>query len=489
MFYPKIDLLLQQGRHAEAEAAIREDLRDSMDDPMLFVLLSIALRAQEKYHDSEDAARQAIGIDPELDVAWWSLAQTQLERRERKAALESVNKALSIDPHDADYFALKARILSESDKENEALEAAEAGLAIEPENDNCRFFRSILLANLGRHDEAAAESAGLLADDPEDAGNHSAAGWVMAQRGDGRGAQQHFIEALRIDPESEDAREGLAFSLKLSNPILGALLRMLIALDRLPMIPALIGTIVLLQLCDHLADSDYPAPLPQIGYGLRIALVLFFVISLAINPLFDLVLYSSRRTRHALSTEKMRSIKWLIVPLLLGFALVTLWIAGGARSLPFHGAAWFAVARLISEAFDTGNDWARRRMHALSMAAAAVALWVLFVGVVLAPQWKREMVAKIGTMMEEDQAEQDAKSGTGEAPSEAKASDPAVAKVLPMEQSQAHKQMRGLIETMVDRTRFYVRLPVLALWLLSALSNDIANSLTRRAPRNRRGVR
>jgi len=46
---------------------------------------------------------------------------------------------------------------------------------------------------------------------------------------------------LALEPDHEDAREGLAFAFKMRSPILGNVLKLLIAIEKIPLGWALVG--------------------------------------------------------------------------------------------------------------------------------------------------------------------------------------------------------------------------------------------------------
>lgn len=384
---PKIQLLIDQGRHDEAVAAIREALSGDFDNVWLYYLLSVTHLAQDKPRAAEAAAREAISREPEFDLGFFALAQALLDRRRLRDAQKAIDEALRIDPDDATYYAVKARILGERNKNKEALEMAETGLALDPDNDSCRFYRGVILARLGRHEEAADESLGLLADDPEAASNHCARGWTLIQAGRGKEAQERFVEALRIDPESEDARTGLVHAMKLSNPFTGIFLRLLILLDRIPILYLLIGIVVITRIAGWLKNSDFPQPIPFLGDLFLVVFCFFFLISLVVDPLFNLILRFSRTGKHALTNSQSKAVKWFVAPLVIGLLILGLWLFRGANSFPFAALAWFAVAKVVYELFETGHPQVRWAMGLLVLTTVCVAVWIEYASVsIIRPQ-------------------------------------------------------------------------------------------------------
>ncbi len=448
--FPKIELLIDQGRHAEAEAAIREELKTSMDNPFLFYLLALVLLSQEKPKAAEEAARESIRLEADYDMGFYILSRILLSKEKKRESLQAINEAIRIDPEFAAFFSQKAQIYLDWGKYEKSLQAAEEGLAIEPEHDGCRFFRSISLERLGRTEEAEAESLSLLSDDPEDAENHRVRGWVLAQRGDSEGAERHFIEALRIEPDCDDARAGLAFAFKMKRPVLGAVMRSLIWMERIPWWWLIIGIFVGMRLVDQLIHSDLPFPLPQVGSGIRIFVWSAFIVILLIQPLFNLVLQASKTARHALTNRERKGVHWSLVPIFIAFGYLGLWILkGGASMPPTHAIVWAALAKLIHEIFETENPWVSRRLVGVAVFAFAVVLWITYFTY-------GYLLPELFAMIRDSRLAED----DGEPP------------------SVAVERLKRLM-TLHQNTVYY---PSVGLWIIAAFSSDIRGFFVRRSP-------
>ena len=103
-------------------------------------------------------------------------------------------------------------------KFNEALLKANEGLALEADNLTCLNARSMALNKMKKTDEAMATMQDALAQDPDSEFTHTTVGWNLLERGRHKEAATHFREALRINPNMQNAQSGLKEALKSAIP-------------------------------------------------------------------------------------------------------------------------------------------------------------------------------------------------------------------------------------------------------------------------------
>jgi tetratricopeptide (TPR) repeat protein len=205
------------------------------------------LRQQGRYAEAEKYLQQAIGEQPSHAEGYYELAFCYCNwSGHGKKALETIDRAIALDPNRAEFFSLRAWILGNLDRNKEAIQVGDLALELNPYsvlalNAQTRAYsdlqnwkqaetharrtlainaRNELAANLlavalrqqGKLRESAAVTAGLLAQVPDNAMAQCNAGWSALQMGDHRRANQHFLEALRLDPNYDYARRGLLHS-------------------------------------------------------------------------------------------------------------------------------------------------------------------------------------------------------------------------------------------------------------------------------------
>lgn len=444
--------LIERGRFAEAEALLRAALAKDPDDAGLYLHLSRVLARLERPKEAQDAARRAIGLEPDWALPHEVLAEALINSSNLKEAEEAVNSAMALGGEDADLRALLARIFLDRNKPEISLEHATAGLAINPEHDTCRFFRTIALGQLNRHDEADESALGLLSDDPDDSTNHSARGWILLERNAFPEARMHFQEALRIDPDNEDARMGLVRCLQQGNAVLGWFLRLILRIGKVSF-PKLMGIVIIfgIVLPTFLKSEGQPEFLRIIGLVIRTAFLLFFYVAMAARPLFDCILWVSRDGRLALGPYETRAIRWCCLPLLAGFFYLGLWVVGGSKSIPFTGVGWMATAELFYEGFCNRHGWVRRRLLGIAAVACGAALWFSVGQPILLKPIARKVVSN---------AEAFARKNGGV----------------------TEKELRSSLEHLMRARNWAFVYPAFLLFILASYSHEVASALERRAP-------
>ncbi len=449
----KIHILIQRGNFKEAQSLIRARLAEEPNDPDLHLMLAQALFHLDRPKEAEISARKAIGLDPESGHSHEVLAQILVGSSNSKGAEEAVREAMSLDGDSASLRAILARIASDRGKYQKCLEHAQCGLEIDPDDDTCRFYRGIALSRLGHHEEANEVALGLLGDDPEESTNHSVRGWILLETNAIEPAKMHFQEALRLDPDNEDARCGLARCLQQGNPFLGWFLRAIIAVDKISFTKMLVGLVLVgIVLPRFLGGDGMPEAVNIAGQAIRVSMLSFFFMVVVVAPLFSSLLFLSRGGRNALGSYELKAVKWSIVPLLGGVVLLVMWIAGGGKSMPVAALGFLCASTLLYEAIAQRHPWVRRRMLMVAGAASLCAVWFL-----LGPIW---LIAPLA---------------------EAIISNLKAIRQNPDSSMLAEDMKRQLAEMIRVRNYFFTY-PALALYISTSYTEDLIGWLTRKAP-------
>ncbi len=357
--------LMQLGRHSAAADEFRRELVADPECADSHGLLAMCLLEEGKYPEATSAAEAAVRYAPDDDFGHFALARAWRCRKHYDKALVSLAEALRINPDDAANHGLKAAVLFDQLQWKAALDAAETGLRCDAEDSGCNNIRAMALVKLGRGADAAATIDAVLARDPENSFSHANMGWTKLDGGEVRDAMHHFREALRLDPSSEYARQGIVEALKARNPAYRLVLRMGLSLVKLPKSvqwSIFVGGFVGYRLLRGFAAAN-PTFSPAIGLLLSAYMVFCWCAWFAV-PVFNLLLRFDRDGRHALNDEQIRESNWLVSLLSCYLVLQGCSYLDGFGWLRLPALFVIALSVPISFMFDCSPGWPRKCMVA-----------------------------------------------------------------------------------------------------------------------------
>ena len=208
-------LLLEQGRLEDAEACFVGVLAKDPDNHFVHSRLAVCRMQQTgRKKDALSSAEEAIRLRPDDDYYHCLKALILADLHRPKEAIEAADLAISINPDSSLNFAAKASALCSVNRWKEAEENCRKALAIDPDDEMAHQLLTSVLRLQGKGEENAEAVFRQLSENPEDSLAHTNAGWTALTNRDHRKAEEHFREALRLDPEMEAAREGLLESFK-----------------------------------------------------------------------------------------------------------------------------------------------------------------------------------------------------------------------------------------------------------------------------------
>ncbi len=371
----RAQLLLAQSRAGDAERESMLALAARPDDPQALALLALSRIEQDKRPEALEAAREAVGLAPDVSYLHYVHALV-LHRMDREAeAFRAAQEALRLDPSDADNFSLLASIELARRAWPAALAAAENALALNPEHVGATNLRAMALVRLGRKEEAMATVDFALHRAPEDAFSHANQGWNCLHQNDPKRAQEHFREALRLQPDLEYAREGMLEALKARNPIYRVMLAYFLWLGRQStrfqwgfIIGIYFGTKIV---------RGFAATQPGYNWLWWPLLGLFYAfvyLSWTSQPMFNLLLRFDRFGRHVLSADQRTATNWFGAVFFLMVACLIWAVASG--NIVGYVAGGVLAALSICTAATFGKTGRSRTI----LAGATVVLALLAVG-------------------------------------------------------------------------------------------------------------
>ena len=352
--YAKIRLLISQSRFDLAEREVRLELTDSPDDGQLHAFLALCLFLdRSRLEEATDAAKKAVGKDPDEPFTHYVLTLVWDARGETDYALDSIEEAIRLDPEAAEYYSVQAQLLLNKGSYEASLKSATAGLSVDPEHINCGNFRALALERLGRADEALVSSQQTLARDPDNASSHAAHGLMLLNAGRHQEAQVAFREALRLEPSNQFAREGMMNALNSRSILFRGIYRYYVWISRLGQragMMLIFGAWILIQGLNSVAGS-VPAIRPFVT-PILVAYVLFAVMSWVATPLFNTFLRFHAFGRHLLTRSEFWASNLLAATIGLSvFSLVYSAVSGNVNSGLLAAMYWFAMSVPIAATF------------------------------------------------------------------------------------------------------------------------------------------
>jgi tetratricopeptide (TPR) repeat protein len=170
-----------------------------------------------------------------------------------------VEKAIVLDPDDADYHAHLAYIFVRQEKSKLAEKSAREALALDPHQRSAHRFLALSLLNLGQKEEALFHARRAIELEPQSDDAHSCMGLCLLRTGDNEGALHHISEALRLNPGNGSARHNLVLAMGAKNPFYGLLWRVQLLMTRLPQwgrIGVMVGLWSIMHFVDVLGDKN-----------------------------------------------------------------------------------------------------------------------------------------------------------------------------------------------------------------------------------------
>lgn len=214
-------LLQSQHRLQDAIACYRQALELDADHTPSYLMLALCWMENEATApQAVDAARRAVALEPQNAFARsvFALALNANAKDGQtaplRAALEQAEEAVGLDP-DSDFsHAVAAQLHLRLRDYPKAEASARAALTLDTENTMAAqaLSAALLLQKKDADNEHLINYQ--LQRNAEDDDAHTSAGWLAVMKGDHKKANQHFLEALRINPMSENARMGLIESFR-----------------------------------------------------------------------------------------------------------------------------------------------------------------------------------------------------------------------------------------------------------------------------------
>ena len=318
-FIERARLLLEQGRVNDAVKQIKNALQQDPDNDMALALYARCQYDQKNFDGGIETLYKAIYIDPENSYYYYLLAFGYYRKDLNTQALEKLNQSIQLNPYFAESFGLMAYVYCDEKNFKQALEKANEGLAADPENITCLNVRSIALNKMKQTDAAVETMEHALAQDPDNEFTHSTIGWNYLEKGNNKVAATHFREALRINPNMHNAKEGLKEALKSKIPPYKWLLQYSFWINNQGKKTRWIIPLALYFGVRILATAFNQNKSTESVAGFIVGLYLLFVLtSWLINPVANFMLLFHKDGKYALNNTEKNAAITVVVTLLTG---------------------------------------------------------------------------------------------------------------------------------------------------------------------------
>jgi tetratricopeptide (TPR) repeat protein len=378
-------LLRRQGRLDDAESFFNQAIADDpQDDYAYFELALCQMDMEGRRRDSLETIERAIALEPEYSAYHATRSMILAVLNRGPDALAAAKTAIELDPASAFAFVSQARAHLVQEQWSQAEQCARHALTLDADDTSAGNILAMALRFQGKVSESAGTVAQLLSDDPEDPMSHFNAGWSELQGGDHRKAEGHFLEALRLDPDFEAAREGLLESFRARSPIFRQYLRYCFFMQRFQQ-----GARWAIIIGAYLAFRFGTAALQRVSSGAAIAFTfvyLSFVLWVWLAPGFgNLIVLLDRSARRAL--KRTEAVEGITVGggLVIGGLLLLGGAATNEMALMLAGAGFVAGAIPASLTFTNTSRNGRILFGGVLLATYATSLLASLV-LVISPE-------------------------------------------------------------------------------------------------------
>jgi tetratricopeptide (TPR) repeat protein len=351
----RASILIDQNRYEDAAAMLAEALgNDPENASALYMLALCQMNIPSKVSEAIETINRAISIDS-MNSSFFALRSLVYNKLDKnKQALEDANLAISADPEDVFAHIAHGSALLGLEKWREAEMAFRAALAIDPDNTDAGNLLTVSLRHQNKMDKTTGQVEHFLAKNPNDSFSHANAGWVALERHDLKKAKFHFLESLRIDPHSEYARSGIIETFKAKSPLYRLYLDYCLKMAKLPT-QARFGIIIGLYFAVKLMRAIFTGNLMVIGSIAVLLYMLFAMWTWVARGVGNLFLLLNRFARNAL--KKGEKIEAVLVGgnVLAGIFITIIAFGAGIKSLVFLGPSLIGSALPFSLVFQNNH--------------------------------------------------------------------------------------------------------------------------------------
>ncbi|MGA2541999.1 MAG: tetratricopeptide repeat protein [Verrucomicrobiota bacterium] len=199
-----------QSHYADMSSMWRDNLAANPGSFQALIFVGAEEESRGRFDQAGDMFRRALAIRPQSPEANLNLGIVLDDQGRTEEAIGQAEKALRLKPGDPDAHVLMARLLEKKGLVEEAAQNLREAVRVAPDHVAAHQNLGNLLVKQGRFDAAVQQFGEALKVKFDDPALFVALGNAQGRRGDLDAARKCFQKALSLDPDSADARNGLA---------------------------------------------------------------------------------------------------------------------------------------------------------------------------------------------------------------------------------------------------------------------------------------
>lgn len=200
--------LFHASRYRDAMTAAARHLGDDPNSYEARCLLAFCHKGVGELDLALEHAKEALAKAPSSDYVYRTLAWVQTARGETMEAIHSATRSVELDPDDGWNHYTLGFCFERVEQYDAAISCANAAIERIPTHAEFLDLKARCLVALGRKEEAAIVVAEALRSDPENQNARTTLGFLSLDQGAQSAAYAEFREAMRLDPNYRRAQIG-----------------------------------------------------------------------------------------------------------------------------------------------------------------------------------------------------------------------------------------------------------------------------------------
>jgi Flp pilus assembly protein TadD len=188
-----------QTPEVEQTARIAADLPNSARAHWKY---GFALHKANRLDEAAEHYRVALRLDPKQKEPHFSLGQILATQSQLSDARGELEEALRSDPRNGDYHSEYAGVLERLGQKEEASAEHAIATRLAPKSGQVQYDYAMFLFRDGKLDQAIPEFEKALKHNPNHPEAHYHLGRALYQKHDFEGAKVHYLETARLDPKA-----------------------------------------------------------------------------------------------------------------------------------------------------------------------------------------------------------------------------------------------------------------------------------------------